>query len=105
MIIVISIIVFLLILLGISCFYMLRFAKMVLSIENNLSNTLKAFDELDKFFISFNNKKLYFEAPELSNIIMELRKQAFVCKLEVQKTIDTFTAFSEKKYIVEVAEE
>ena len=86
-------------------YYLYKFARIILSIEDLLSDTLTSLDALKNSVTQITNFKFFFDSPEvkvpLDAMVEELRLSEFV----ISRLIQNFTNLSQNKYVFTRSEE
>lgn len=87
-------------LLGVTCFYLYRFVTYIIIIENDLSEAVDVFNrskEMMEKMLAPNT--LFADSPEARRMLNECLDDIKMCKLATQTVVDKFTRLSKKKYI------
>ena len=102
----ISLIVFLLLCLllslvglGIACYYLIKFARIIFSIEDHLQDVLKTLSEVDVSLNGLLTMKLFFDSKEVKYAVDEALSSVKLSKIAMVQLINDFTRFSKEKYI------
>lgn len=95
------IILSLLILLGISVFYLYRFATYVIAIEDSLNEAIRIHKEVTELFVAVTESPVYFDSLEIRKLYDELMNKLKICAISTQRVVDVFTNLSKKRYILE----
>jgi hypothetical protein len=99
-IILLFLIVLLLTVIGFAAFYLLRFSRIILSIEDTLSDALLTLQSTESSLESLANKQLFFESREIQQMVKESMEELSMSKLAVGQVIKNFTNLSNQKYII-----
>lgn len=97
--ILITLIIILLLALGTACFYLLRFARIIFSIEDQLENTLEALTTVSDSLEDLLKMKLFFDSKEVKYAVEEALSGVKLSKVAVVQLINDFTRLSKEKYI------
>ena len=88
---------------GVLSFYIVRFAKMIFSVEDQLSNVIKVLIDLEKSQKDLLDTEFYFESPELKHHLDEILTNIQFSRQAVILLINDFTKLSKEKYITTTA--
>jgi hypothetical protein len=91
--------IILLISLGISCFYLVRFARIIFSIEDHLEVALNTFLSVQESLENLLQMKLFFDSKEVKQAADEALSEVKLSRVAVTSLINDFTKFSKQKYI------
>ena len=94
------IIVFLLTIIGFAAFYLLRFSRIILSIEDTLSDAILTLQSTESSIETLATKQLFFESKEIQTMVKESMDELAICRLAVSQVIKNFTNLSKQKYII-----
>lgn len=94
----ISVIVILLVCLGFAGFYMVRFARIVMSIEDSLNGGLETFENTEKSLENLLKMQLFFESKEVQAAVRSALDDVTLSKMAVTSVIRDFTRLSKQKY-------
>lgn len=84
---------------GVSCFYLIRFARIIFSIEDHLSYAVQSLIEIETSQRELLETQFYFESPELKKALDEILKNIQFSRQAVILLINDFTKLSKEKYI------
>lgn len=96
--ILISLIVVLAIGFGITCFYLVRFARIIMSIEDSLSEGLGAFERTEESLTNLLKMQMFFESKEIQVATKSALDDVTLCKMAVAQVVKDFTRLSKQKY-------
>lgn len=82
----------------ISIYYTFRFARIILIIEDDLSETIDSLEKCKEVFERILGMKLFFDSPEIRPILSEAIEDIKICRFSVQKIITKFVEKSKQKY-------
>lgn len=83
----------------ISIYYLLRFARIIFVVEDNLSDSVESLERCLKTFEKILNMKLFFDSAEVRPILEEAINDIKTSKLIVAGIVKKFTAQSKQKYV------
>lgn len=95
----ITLIVILLLALAVTCFYLIRFARIIFSIEDQLENTLETLSTVSTSLEDLLKMKLFFDSKEVKYAVEEALSGVKLSKVAVIQLINDFTRLSKEKYI------
>jgi hypothetical protein len=84
---------------GALCFYLIRFARIIFSIEDHLSSTVQSLIEIETSQRELLETQFYFESPELKKALDDILKNIQFSRQAVILLINDFTKLSKEKYI------
>ena len=95
----IILIVVLFLALVVSCFYLIRFARIIFSIEDRLENALETLSTVSISLEDLLKMKLFFDSKEVKYAVDEALSTVKLSKVAVIQLINDFTRLSKEKYI------
>ncbi len=95
----------LLILLGASLFYLIRFARIIMILEDDFSDAIEAFEETEKSFEKILEMRLFFDSREVQMVVQEVMSEIRANKVAINRIAMRFVERSKQKYTVVVEEE
>lgn len=95
----------LLILLGVSAFYLIRFARMIMIIEDDFSDAIEALEDTEKTLEKILGMRLFFDSKEVQLVVQEAMSEIKKSKMSVNRVALKFVERSKQKYTVVVEEE
>jgi len=87
------------ILLVVSCYYLIKFVRIIMNIEDALSDALQVFERTAKSTTDVLQMEMYFESPEVKRSIQILLDDVKLSNVELLRVIKNFTNLSKEKYI------
>jgi len=93
-------VIFLLTAIGFAAFYLLRFSRIIISIEDALSDAILTLQTTESSLKSLSEKQLFFESKEIQQMVKESMDELSMSKLAIAQVISNFTNFSKQKYII-----
>lgn len=94
---------FLLIVLGVglivSIYYLLRFAKIILILEDDLSEAIETLTKSEQTLNQILSMRLFFDSPEVKMVVMDAMQDIKLCKIAVEGVIRRFVQRSKQKYV------
>jgi len=95
----------LLILLAASIFYLIRFARIIMIIEDDFSDAVEALDDTEKTLEKILGMRLFFDSKEVQLVVQEAMSEVKKSKMSVNRVALKFVERSKQKYTVVVEEE
>lgn len=95
----------LLILLGAAIFYLIRFARIIMIIEDDFSDAIEALDDTEKALEKILGMRLFFDSKEVQIVVQEAMSEVKKNKMSVNRVALKFVERSKQKYTVVVEEE
>jgi nitrate reductase NapAB chaperone NapD len=83
----------------------MQLAKIVMVVEDELSQTVDALENVEDSLEGFLALKLYFDNQELQAVVTEAKNDVSLAKVSVTRLIERFVEFSKEKYVVEEVDE
>lgn len=95
----------LLILLGATIFYLIRFARIIMIIEDDFSDAIEALEDTEKTLEKILGMRLFFDSKEVQIVVQEAMAEVKKSKMSVNRVALKFVDRSKQKYTVVVEEE
>lgn len=95
----------LLISLGASIFYLIRFARIIMIIEDDFSDAIEALEDTEKTLEKILGMRLFFDSKEVQIVVQEAMSEVKKSKISVNRVALKFVERSKQKYTVVVEEE
>lgn len=95
----------LLILLVISIYYIIRFARIIMIIEDDFSDAVEALEDTEKTLEKILGMRLFFDSKEVQIVVQEAMSEVKKSKVSVNRVALKFVERSKQKYTVVVEEE
>lgn len=95
----------LLIALGASLFYLIRFARIIMIIEDDFSDAVEALEDTEKTLEKILGMRLFFDSKEVQMVVQEAMSEVKKSKMSVNRVALKFVERSKQKYTVVVEEE
>ena len=95
----------LLILLGTAIFYIIRFARIIMIIEDDFSDAIEALEDTEKALEKILGMRLFFDSKEVQLVVQEAMSEVKKNKMSVNRVALKFVDRSKQKYTVVVEEE
>lgn len=95
----------LLILLGVAIFYLIRFARIIMIIEDDFSDAIEALEDTEKALEKILGMRLFFDSKEVQMVVQEAMSEVKNNKMSVNRVALKFVERSKQKYTVIVEEE
>jgi len=95
----------LLILLTVSIFYIIRFARIIMIIEDDFSDAIEALEDTEKTLEKILSMRLFFDSKEVQLVVQEAMSEVKKSKMSVNRVALKFVDRSKQKYTVIVEEE
>jgi len=83
----------------------MQLAKIIMVVEDELSQTVDALENVEDSLEGFLALKLYFDNQELQAVVTEAKNDVSLAKVSVTRLIERFVEFSKEKYVVEEVDE
>lgn len=96
----ITLILLLLAIIGITGYFLIKFARIIFSIEDQLENALEALNGVDDSLEDLLKMKLFFDSKEVKRAVDEALAGVKYSKMAVNALINDFTRLSKEKYII-----
>lgn len=90
----------LLIAIAILGFYLWKFAKIIIILEDDLGKAIEALEEVESSMQNIIDMKLYFDTPEVQQLVAHVMDSVKMSKFSVNKMIKNFTDRSKQKFIM-----
>lgn len=84
----------------VSTFYMIRFLRYTMAIEDNLSEAIEVHQRSLEAFDKIVQMELFYDSPQVQAAVVELMEDVKLCKLATQSVADSFIRLSNNKYIL-----
>ena len=98
-------VVVLTLLLTLMCLKYLQLAKVIMVVEDELSQAIDAFENVEDSLEGFLQLKLFFDNQELQGTVKEAKDDVTAAKVSVSRLISRFVEFSKEKFVLEEADE
>jgi len=95
----------LLIALGAALFYLIRFARIIMIIEDDFSDAVEALEDTEKTLEKILGMRLFFDSKEVQMVVQEAMSEVKKSKMSVNRVALKFVERSKQKYTVVVEEE
>lgn len=95
----------LLILLGVSIYYIISFARIIMIIEDDFSDAIEALEDTEKTLEKILGMRLFFDSKEVQLVVQEAMSEVKKSKMSVNRVALKFVERSKQKYTVVVEEE
>ena len=95
----------LLILLGVAIYYIIRFARIIMIIEDDFSDAIEALEDTEKTLDKILGMRLFFDSKEVQIVVQEAMSEVKKSKISVNRVALKFVDRSKQKYTVVVEEE
>lgn len=95
----------LVILLAASLFYLIRFARIIMILEDDFSDAIEAFEDTEKTFEKILGMRLFFDSREVQMAVQEAMSEIKANKVAINRVALRFVERSKQKYTVIVEEE
>lgn len=93
------------ILLGVSIYYLIRFARIIMIIEDDFSDAIEALEDTEKTLEKILGMRLFFDSKEVQIVVQEAMSEVKKSKVSVNRVALKFVERSKQKYTVIVEEE
>ena len=92
-------------LLGTALFFLWRFSSIIMVLENDLGQATQALEEVAESMQQIIDMKLYFDTPEVQELVSHVMDSVRMAQFSVNKMIGNFTDRSKQKFIMVIEEE
>lgn len=97
-IVLISLVILLSIGLGYALYYLFRFVRIIMAIEDTLANGLETFERTQASLEELLKMQMFFESKEVQYTVKSALADVNLCKTDVVKVINDFTRLSKQQY-------
>lgn len=87
------------------CWYLYKFAKIILILEDDLSKAIESLEEVESSMQNIITMKLFFDDPQVQALVSHVMDSVRMAKFSVNKMIKTFTERSKQKFVMIVEED
>lgn len=88
-----------------SIFYLIRFARIIMIIEDDFSDAIEALEDTEKALEKILGMRLFFDSKEVQMVVQEAMSEVKNNKIAVNRVALKFVDRSKQKYNVVVEEE
>lgn len=88
-----------------SIFYLIRFARIIMIIEDDFSDAIEALEDTEKALEKILGMRLFFDSKEVQMVVQEAMSEVKNNKMAVNRVALKFVDRSKQKYNVVVEEE
>ena len=88
-----------------SIFYLIRFARIIMIIEDDFSDAIEALEDTEKTLEKILGMRLFFDSKEVQMVVQEAMSEVKNNKIAVNRVALKFVDRSKQKYNVVVEEE
>lgn len=82
----------------VAVFYLLRFARIIMAIEETLEEALTDFIEIQTSLENLLSMQMFFESREVKQAVNDALQDVILSKMTIVKTIRNFTRLSKQQY-------
>ncbi len=86
-------------------FYLIKFARIILNVEDALTDAIDVFEKTSQSANNLLKIEAYFESPEVKHSVSQLLGDIKLSNIELLRVIKNFTNLSKNKHIITVREE
>lgn len=79
--------------------YMLKFAKIIMMLEDDLSDAAETHKQASEIMNRFSELQVYTDSPEIARKLQQCREELQLSAMATEKLANTLTARSKQKYI------
>ena len=90
---------------GVSLFYMFRFARLVMVIEDDFSEAVEDLEDLEELLGSILKMKLFFDSPDVQAAVQTVLDHVKQSRTTIGRLAQKFVERSKQKYVIEVQDE
>lgn len=80
----------------------IQFGRIILVVEDELSSSLEALEDVEESLDGFLSLKLFFDNTELQELVTNARRNVDLARVAVTRMIMRFVEFSKEKFTIEV---
>lgn len=80
-------------------FYLVRFAKIIMILEDDFSESVEVLQETEKSIDEVLHMPLFYDSPEVKEVVTKVFENIKLTKLSIAGMIRKFTQRSKQKYI------
>lgn len=80
-------------------YYIVRFARIIFMVEDDMSEAIETFANCVKTFEKILGMQLFFDSPDVRPILTEALAEIKASKLAVQAVVQRFVERSKQKYV------
>jgi len=91
--------------LAISLFYLWRFTRIIMILENDLGGATQALEEVNQSMQNIIDMKLYFDTPEVQELVSGVMENVRMAQFSVNSMIGHFTDRSKQKFVLLVEDD
>lgn len=95
----VTLIILLLVAVAVEAYYLIRFARIIFLIEDNLENALETLNAIDESLKGLLEMKLFFDSKEVKYVVDQALSSVRLSKVAIVSLINDFTRLSKEKYI------
>lgn len=93
------------VLLIVAGFYLQKFVSIIMVLENDLGQATQALEEVDTSMQQIIDMKLYFDTPEVQQMVTHVMESVKMAQFSVNRMIKNFTDRSKQKFVMVIEEE
>jgi hypothetical protein len=86
-------------LLFVMCFFLWKFAKIIMIFEDDLSETIESLNEVEDAINGVLEMQMFFDSPEVKKAVQGVLEQVRLCRITIQSVVQRFTARSKREYV------
>jgi len=98
-------IIILLACLGLACYYIWKFATIIMVFEDDLEESIESMNNVDKSMKGLLEMQMFFDSPEIKSAVKSVLEEVTLTRAILNLTIKKFTDRSKQKYITVWEEE
>ena len=96
--ILIGVIVLLATALGFSIRYLIKFSRIIMVFEDDISDTINALNDVEDTISNVLKMQIFYDSPDVRKEVDKILEEVKVCRLSVSGLIERFTARSKQQY-------
>lgn len=85
-------------LLGTAIFYLIRFARIILLVEDEISDAIAVHERTVQTLDALLASPMYSDSPAINQSIRNALDDVTICRAATHRIVDSFTRFSDKQY-------
>lgn len=81
-----------------TCYFLWKFAKIIMVFEDDISDTIRTLNEVENTVKNVLEMEIFYDSPEVRLEVDKILDEVKFCRVEVARLIDRFTARSKQQY-------
>jgi len=84
--------------LGFSVYYLIKFSRIIMVFEDDISDTVSALNEVDDTINGVLQMQIFYDSPEVRKEVDKILEEVRICRVKIFGMIERFTARSKQQY-------